>query len=329
MIEYKQRRNILDCLADTKLKKKILIFGCGTIGGIIAARLSKVSDIVAFDTNSNLVKTINKDGLKIIEVNNNINRTKFCVYSKIEKLKNFDFDLVILATKAYDTKVAVKTISKYITLKRIISIQNGLSNLKTISEHLPRSSISCGITTLAAQMIKEGEIKIFHQGIFYLSKYKSAIKDVSKIANLFTKGGLNIEVARDYKKIIWCKLIFNSVMNPLPVILRSDYGIIKKSAETRTLIRKAINEGISVAHKLRIKLFFDPYEIVKKIQSGKLGNFKYKGSLYYDIVNGGNNEIEFITGEVIREAHRLKLKVPILETIYLMVKILEKSLNQV
>lgn len=154
----------------TKRIQKILIFGCGTIGGIIAARLSKAADILAYDINSKLVEKVNKDGIKIIDCSNNICRTKFCISNKIEKIKNLDFDLVILATKAYDTEKAVEAISKYINLNRIISIQNGINNLKVIYKYLPHASISCGITTMAAQMLKEGSIKIFHQGIFYLSR---------------------------------------------------------------------------------------------------------------------------------------------------------------
>lgn len=114
-------------------------------------------------------------------------------------------------------------------------------------------------------------------------------------------------------------------MNPLPIILNSDYNIIKTSKEVRLLIKEAMKEGISVAHRLGIKLYFDPREIARKIQLGKLDNFKYKGSMYYDIVNGKKTEIEFITGEVVKKASQLGIKTPVLQTVYLMAKILEKA----
>jgi len=309
---------------NTKTKQKILIFGCGTIGGIIATRLSKVFDIFAYNINSKLVKKINKDGIKIIDRNNNINRAKFCISNKIEKIKNIDFDLVILTTKAYDTEMAAKTISKYLNFNKIISIQNGLNNAKIICKYMPYNSIYCGITTMAAQMLAYGQIKLFFPGIIYVSPYKSSLKSAVDIRNLFRKGGFITNIAKDYKQIIWPKLIFNSVMNPFTLITKSEYGIIKKCKEAQTLIKEAMAEGVSVTKGLGIKLYFNPYEIVRNIQYGKMNNFQYRGSMYYDIIKRKRTELDFITGEIINQANKLGIKVPTLKTIYQITKIIEK-----
>ena len=45
--------------------RRILIVGAGAIGGLYAAYLAKVADVVVLDTNRAHVDAIRKDGLKL------------------------------------------------------------------------------------------------------------------------------------------------------------------------------------------------------------------------------------------------------------------------
>jgi 2-dehydropantoate 2-reductase len=115
-------------------------------------------------------------------------------------------------------------------------------------------------------------------------------------------------------------------MNPFTLITKSGYGIIRKNKAAQTLIKEAMEEGISVAKRLGIKLYFNPYEIVRSIQYGKMNNFQYRGSMYYDIIKRKRTELDFITGEIINQASKLGIKVPTLKTIYQIAKIIEKNI---
>ena len=302
--------------------KKILIVGCGAIGGILAAKLSKVAEVMAYDINSKLVKEIKGNGIRII--NSSITNYRIEITNNLKKLKNFDFDLVLLSTKAYDTKKAILNICKYFRPASVLTVQNGLKNVEILRHFLPKSSINCGITTMAARVITDGEIKLFTKGTIYLSPcYKSSLKYIRGLENLFKLCDFDTKITSNHKGIIWSKLIFNSIMNPFTVVTNSEYNIIRRDKGLLFLIKGAIAEGMTVAKKIGIKLYFDPHEIVEKIQHGKMNNFKYKGSMYYDIADGKKSEIDFITGELIKQADKLDMKVPILKAFYLLTKRIE------
>lgn len=311
--------------------KNILIFGCGAIGGVIAEKLSHVSNVTAYDINPKLVKTIRENGVKILELNGLSKRTKINITNHLADLKKTRFDLIILATKSYDTKAAVKVISRNLYFKKIMSIQNGLNNLGTIAELIPRKAIICAVTTMAAELLSKGRIRLFSPGKIYLSPFHAKTPRILNEKKLLMAAGFNVKISNSYESIIWPKLIFNSVMNPFTIISQSDYRIIKNSKEAQKLIKSAIKEGTAVAKKTGIKLYFNPSKIINKLRAtNKIKKFYHKGSMYYDLMNGKKTELEFITGEIIKKADRLKIKTPVLETIYLTAKIIEKNrfLNQ-
>ena len=45
---------------------KILIVGCGAIGGLFAAALSSVAKVTAFDANAEHVRAIHAHGLRVV-----------------------------------------------------------------------------------------------------------------------------------------------------------------------------------------------------------------------------------------------------------------------
>jgi 2-dehydropantoate 2-reductase len=309
------------------IRKKICILGCGVVGGIVAAKLSSRSDVIACDIDKSLVRRLNKSGLKIY-CHGKSSAHKFPIVDDIRMINKRYFDLVILATKSYDSYEACKMLSQYARPKAILSLQNGINNGKIAASFFPRASVCCAVTTMAAHMPKDGRIDMYSNGDFYFAPYVSPYGHARSIAELFRKSGFKAHLTRSAKDILWPKLIFNSVMNPITVITRTSYDAIKQSRFADCILQRAFDEGVAVARRYGAKLYFNPKTVLKKAILGHSKSFEHKGSLYYDIMDGKKNEIEYLTGELVLLARKVRLRVPALETIYSLAKIIEKKYSK-
>ena len=307
----------------TNEKVKILVVGCGAVGSILATKLSKVACVTGYDIDSCVSSAVQRDGIKIYSNKKCFLSYNIPVFSKLTSIKNEHFDLVLIATKAYDTLAAVRAISTSVAFNQVLTIQNGLGNLEILSAYIKPSSIFCGVTTLAAQKIKPGITKLFYDGVFHLAPFHKNCNPMGDIKRLFLAAGFETHVTTNWEGMIWSKLIFNAVMNPLPVLVTEGYGMISRSPGIASFVHRAIREAKTVARKLGVRLVFDPEDIIVKIEKGGLRHLRHKGSMFDDISMGKKSEIDLLTGAVLKKAKATGVDTPILATLYALVKAIE------
>ena len=299
---------------------KILIVSCGTIGSVLACRLSNSNEITVYDKDNDRVNIVKRSGIKLSDKKKHY---RLNITNNTSDIKNQKFDLIIFATKCYDVLTSTKQIADCCFSPRVLYIQNGIIDMDAIQNNFPYSVMYRGVMTMAAHRIKRGEIKVSRQGVMYIGSAKASHKELLFMKERFITAGFRTIVVKNPATVVWAKLIFSSVMNPFPVLVQSEYNIIQNSVESYVLIKKAIEEGKKVAKKLGIRLYFDPINVVEDIRVGRYKNFHHKGSMYYDFVEHKKTENDYITGKLVKEAKRLKIKVPTLDAIYRLMKILE------
>jgi 2-dehydropantoate 2-reductase len=136
------------------------------------------------------------------------------------------------------------------------------------------------------------------------------------VADIFLKDKVKVKICKDSRGAVWAKLIFSSVMNPLPVIAGQGYDILKKDLEIWKLVCQAIKEGRATAKAWGIRLAFDPFRLIKRVRSGDLKGIAHRGSIAQDIAKGRPTELGFITGALIRKGRRKGIKTPALDLIF-------------
>lgn len=294
---------------------KILIVGCGATGCHFACRLSRGNKILCYDADADLVKTIKRKGITVEGVGKTKTFAGIDIVSRAKYLQGV-FDLMMMATKSYDTSQAARDVAGSCSALNILSLQNGLGNMEPLRKHFPDASLFCGVNTAAVEMVRPARIKIHQEGIIYAGSLNARYKDALFIKGIFQSAGFKVMALKNPFRAIWAKLIFNAAMNPLPVITGTDYRVLQTSHALFDLMREAMDEGKRVAKKRRIKLPYDPFRLVMDIRKGKYKRFSYKGSMYYDVMQNNPTEIDDITGRLILEAQHSGIKTPFLKTIY-------------
>ena len=276
--------------------RRVLMVGCGALGGALLQRLNQAAEMTVLDPSV-------RPGV--------LSR----VWRKAEDLTGKSFDGIIVVTKCYDLNASVRALKGRVHAPRMLLMQNGIVDIAAIARLFPGVSIVRGVTTSAAGIIAGKPI--FHfQGAFYLAPQAGIKNETLRwFGSLLTDASLKTSLFAKPQGIIWAKLIFSALMNPLPVITGQGYEILRKDPKVWGLARQAIDEGRLVARELGIRLAFDPMKLISRVRHGDLAGIPHLGSIHQDISKRRQTELEFITGALVREAKRAGIQTPALKQI--------------
>ena len=305
-------------------KSRVLVVGCGAMGGLFAAKLSSVAEVIGYDTSAAHVAHINRHGLRITGQTDMLAHIE--AVSDPADLTGQAFDAVLMLTKSGQTTQAVAALSAVLQGEPLwVTLQNGMGNSDVLLQ-IPGSHVARGITMDASRYVGPGHIEHLIRGrATFLGPLRGNAEDTQWLAELLTQAGLPTQITADPMDAVWSKFVFNCVMNPIGALLLGVNAARYEVAEVCDLIDDMAQECRVVVEALGGRFAFDPMDFVQQVRSGALPVSKHAGSMALDIQRGAPTEIEELTGFVVREGQRLNLPVPICRTIYRLVKGLEKA----
>jgi len=304
--------------------KRILVVGAGAIGGLYAARLARVADVVVLDSNREHVDAILRDGLTLLGHTRSVTRMQ--AFARPAEMGRQKFDAAIILVKSQATEAAFRSIGPLLEGRPLlVTFQNGMGN----EERLIESSdldVAHGVSFEAARYDGPGRIEhLVHGEESWLGPARGKVESVAWLGELMTKSGLPTKVVADPRGAIWGKFIFNSVMNPVGAIVQGVNAARYEVPEMRALIDDMAAECVRVAEAMGIRLEFDPMYLVKKFRSGEVPLSRHAGSMAQDLEAGRETELESMTGYVVKKAKELGVPVPVTESVYRMAKGVEYS----
>jgi 2-dehydropantoate 2-reductase len=300
---------------------KILIVGCGAIGGLFAAALSSVAKVTAFDANAENVRAINAQGLRII---GKIQQTaRIEATDNLNVLKGTVFDAVIFLIKSKMTAAALAQLRPVLAGNpALVTLQNGMGNAEVLLS-VPDAVVIRGVTMNAGRYVEPGCVESLIEGKTWLGPVRGSVERVRPLAELLNKGRMKTEIIADPMGAVWSKFVFNCVMNPLGALMMGDNASRYDLPEMRALIDDMAAECIAVVQALGGTFAFPPMEFVDKTRAGEIPLSRHAGSMALDIGRGAPTEIDELTGFIVREGERLKVPVPNCKAVYRLVKGLE------
>ena len=302
---------------------KIVIVGPGAMGCLVAAFLSKSKhEIWLLDKNKKRAEAIAKNGIKVEGISGNW-KGKVCVTSSVKDIKSAD--LVIICTKSYDSKGAIKSTAEIAgdnTL--VLTLQNGVGNVEIIADEIGEDKVIGGVSNLGATLLGDGYIRHAGRGETVIGRVDGKIPvSMRDIREIFNKVGLNTRISRDIKSLIWSKLIINVGINALTAITRLNNGRLIEFEGTREILKDAVTEAVKVAKRKRIKLIYDdPLSKVESVCEATATNI---ASMLQDVLKQKRTEIDFINGVIVRQGKSLGIKTPVNEILVYLVKTIEQS----
>ena len=323
---------------------KIAIIGAGAIGGLVGAKLALAGEHVTFLVRGRNLQAIRENGIKLIGADGREH-----VARNVHPTDDYTIpgpqDVVILAMKAHQVEAVLHSLPPLLGPKTVIvPMQNGIPywyfqkhggpheghRVTTADPHgriaagiEPHRVIGC-VVYPASELVAPGVIRHIEGDRFPLGELDgSTTERVQRIAASFINAGFKAPVLDDIRAEIWLKLWGNATFNPISSLAHSTLVDICQYPLTRELAANMMREAQEVAHKLGITF---RVSLDKRIAGAeKVG--KHKTSMLQDVEAGREPEIDALVGSVIELARLTGTPTPHIDTVYALVKLLARTMQ--
>ncbi|HEV8595614.1 MAG TPA: ketopantoate reductase family protein [Thermoplasmata archaeon] len=291
---------------------RILVFGAGAIGSLLAGLLSRENEVTMVARKPH-VDAVNRQGLRISGLT-----TLLAWPTAAADAPSTEFDVVFVATKAYDTTAAVEALRAFWRHSVFVTLQNGLGNAETLAAKTDR--VIAGTTTHGVTFVAPGEIVHAGAGDTMIGPWKGVkSKDADLIARMLTASGIATSVTDDVRQELWGKALVNAAINPLTAVLRRSNGELVRNDDLRALAERIVREGTVAAAHAGVVL--DADATVRRALDVAHRTAENRSSMLQDIEHGHRTEVEAITGAILRAAGADPM--PYNHTVYALVRGLE------
>lgn len=292
---------------------KFGVLGCGAEGGLFAGYLSKAGhDVYAYDIDERLVEKIDEDGIHVVQ--NDSTEFTAPVEASVDPTVLEGTDVVFVYVRAHQTADAMDAVSEIINDEmRFATLQNGFRNCEVIGEFVPDENVFGGYTEIGADYRYDSDGGIVVGSVVQHGDGDTGIggpdeEFAATLAETLTEAGIETSVVDDRRAGIWNKQLVSVAIKPIAGLCELKNGEMVECAETRALMRKLIDETISVFEAEGVPVYqTDPVEHTFEICRR---NAEKKSSILTDVENERTSEIDEINGFIAERGAELGVETP-------------------
>ncbi len=310
--------------------ESVCIVGAGAIGSLFAGHLGTVVKGKVLTRRAEHAEQLNRQGLRV----SGKSTLHAGLQASADAASLGEVDLVIIATKATAVEESAKAIAGHFPTATVMTVQNGLGCEEVVARHGDWPIISA-VTFMSG--VRHSDVHVEYEldtetWMGPWARGRATFAQVQQVAALVQRSGLRAKAFADLLPAQWSKLLFNSSVNSIGAMTDLPHVRAFAARESLTdlghLVFAMMEEGKRVAAAVGTTLYEDPWEMnVKAVSHGQTGNEEYAHvfSMLEDVRARRLTEVDWLTGAVVREAHRVGVAAPIHETLYRLVKAREAS----
>lgn len=226
---------------------KILILGVGGVGGYFGARLVESGADVSFLVRPARKAAIAASGLRVESPFGNFRVEPRCLTR--EEIGP-DYDLVLLAAKAYDLESALEAIAPAVGEQTcVVPFLNGWTHMARLDERFGAERVLGGVAHIAGELGADGVVRQ-HSRIHSLTVggRGARTQDMAKrFVAVCAKAGFDSALAEDIEQVLWDKWVFLATLAGATTLMRASVGAIMATQHGETLIHRLYAECQGVA----------------------------------------------------------------------------------
>jgi 2-dehydropantoate 2-reductase len=310
-------------------KPRVLIVGCGGIGGVIATLMAreKTASVHILSTNIQIADAVVANGLRLSGVGGNV-RAAVEVHTEPP---DEQFDFVLLATQPPQVEAAAQSVLSTMTeSSRMLVLQNGLCETR-IAKICGTERAVGGIVTFGASTNGPGDIERTSSGGILLGRLDGkADPQLDILAAALAPIG-PIEQTTNLMGARFSKLALNCAVSGLGTVAGVRLGTLLSSTKARNIALGVMREVVAVSQAEAIELeavggTFDlnwladpdapdrgPSHWSRHAMLMAVG-FKYRklrSSMLRAIEHGREPAVDFLNGEIVARGEAHGLSTPI------------------
>jgi 2-dehydropantoate 2-reductase len=301
---------------------KIAILGSGAVGGYYGARLSRAGHDVTFIARGAHLAAIRERGLEV----RSPALGDFTAKARAEEdtSRVGPVDLVLFAVKAYDNPAALPMLLPLLDdSTTVLSVQNGVDSPGEVARVVGEARTLGGTTYIATALESPGLIVQTgtHRRIVFGEAFGALpnVSDrVSRIHEAFSSADIESYPVGDGRVPIWEKFVFLAALAGFTGAARLPIGPVWGDEFIKAQFLAACREIEAVARAEGVPVAADVVDRIVPYVDAIPGSMR--SSLLIDLQQGKRIEVEALQGTVVRRAARLGVPVPIMSTLYAVLK---------
>jgi 2-dehydropantoate 2-reductase len=301
---------------------RFAILGSGAVGGYYGARLARAGHDVTFVARGAHLAAIRERGLSV----RSPMLGDFTITAPAEEdtRRVGPVDVVLLAVKTYDNATALPLISPMLGPDSVaLTLQNGVDSAQDLARIVGEHAVIGGTTYIATALAAPGIIEqtgthrriVFGEVFGELPRLSARVR---AIHDALSSADIQSECVDDGRVPIWEKFIFLVTLAGFTGASRLPIGPLWADAGIRAQFLEGCREVETVARAEGVPVRPDVIDHISRYVDGIPGTMR--SSLLIDLSQGKRIEVDALQGSIVRRAAAAKVPVPIMTTLYALLK---------
>jgi len=238
-------------------------------------------------------------------------------------------DATLLCHKGPDTEALAAQVGALpeSALGRLILCQNGWGHAEVLARHVRPARIhnAVVITGFHRRTPAHVEVTAHAAPIRMGGRFGADSEGLAPLCAAIARGGLPCETVVDVEAVLWGKVLYNALLNPLGALVGAPYGELAASAAGRAVMAAVAREVFAVLERRGTRLPWPDAE-------GYLRHFhrdllpptaRHESSMLQDLRAGRATEIESLSGALAALGRELGVETPVNEALATLVRAAE------
>ncbi|MCK6589099.1 MAG: 2-dehydropantoate 2-reductase [Polyangiaceae bacterium] len=232
---------------------RMLVVGCGGIGGIVAAHLlEQRHDVTALTTNPHIADAINESGFRV-RGDNGPGTVKGRAVRELDP-KSPPFDYIFLATQPPQVEEAARgVVSQLSPSGSMVVLQNGLCEPR-IAKIAGENRVIGAVVAWGASMLEPGVYDRTSPGGFVLGRLSGSTDDSIEALGRMLEAIGPTTITPNLPGARWSKLAINCSISSLGAVGGERLGVLMRYRFIRRLALEIMTEVVQVARAEGVRL---------------------------------------------------------------------------
>jgi 2-dehydropantoate 2-reductase len=322
IFEYDLPSSLFGQLDDGRITMRALVVGAGSVGGYFGGRLAAAGRDVTF-----LVRPHRATQLAgKLTIASQGHETVVPIKLISSGVAAGQFDLVLLAVKAYQLEGAIEDFAAYVSeATMVLPVLNGMRHIDALRSRFGAVHVLGGVARIATTLDERG--RILDQANFHDLAYGewSGERSARIVAldEFMTGAGFDARLSTDIEREMWEKWAMLASLGAITCLMDGDIGQVARAPGGIDFVRALFDEVAAVMARAWRPLSDSFKSQVLSFLTDRASSLT--SSMYRDMKAGHRIEADQIVGDLVSRAAATGVATPLLSTVLVRLKVYEQA----
>lgn len=306
----------------------IVILGAGALGTYLGGRLQQSGQNVTYLVRHQRALQLQEHGLKINSVKGDYHIEPLHFVEDVAIIESVD--LVVVAVKGYDLQGTIPHLRELVNKgAKILPILNGIEHIDILQKKFGSENIIGGLFFIIATLNEIGHVvHTSEQHHFLFGPLHESQKSIcAELNELTTKANIGGYLADNILEELWNKYMFITAFSGITTAGNFPIGVVQQHQETLHVAKQVLEEMKKLANAYHVPL--TDQHVNKAVQQIKGFTYEDTSSMHQDRRKKAQLEVEHLQGGALRMAEKVNIQLPVIETLYGLIKPFENQSENV